>query len=119
MSSTNEALADIMAEMREIPSELPNPDDFCPWWADGGNCTRCPLGWGGKNCSFPKLANRIEAAVRHQFLKIRDLCQAEIDSALSDHLSAIFMLKVVRDVAQDQLSKLSSTEKEGKEEHNG
>lgn len=98
MSNTNETIANIMAEMRDDRIiRIPDVD-----------VTRCLL---------RNLADRIEAAARHQFRMIQSLCQAEIDSVLSDHISAIFMLKVVRDIAQSQISSLSPTE--GKEEHNG
>ncbi len=56
-----------------------------------------------------KWADRIEEAAKYQFEKIRYFCQVEINSAISDHISSIFMLKVVRDVAQDQLTRLSQT----------
>ncbi len=52
-------------------------------------------------------ADRIEEAVRSLFEDIRSLCQAEIDSYISDHISAIFMLKVVRESVDDQLRRLS------------
>lgn len=95
MSNTNEPLANIMVEMRDRADTIVNgraitERNFVP------------------QETIEDWANRIEAAVRHQFRMILDLCQAEIDSALSDHISAIFMLKVVRDIAQSQLSKLSN-----------
>lgn len=52
-----ETIADIIAEIRKIDC-----DEICPWWADGGSCDSCPLGGSGKNCSFSKFADRLEAA---------------------------------------------------------
>lgn len=97
MSNTNEPLANIMAEMRNradtiVSGRVITERNFVP--------QETVEAW----------TRRIEAAVRHQFQMIQSLCQAEIDSALSDRISAIFMLKVVRDIAQDQLSKLSPME---------
>ena len=97
MSNTNEKLSAILAEMRdERIIRIGNAD-----------VTRCML---------RNLADRIETAVIHQFEKIQSLCQAEIDSAISDHISSIFMLKVVRDIAQNQLSSLHLTEEKEKQQ---
>lgn len=94
MSDKPEPIASVLAEMREAGRS----DEH----ADG------PL--------IDDYADRVEEAVRYQFGKIWHFCQAEINSAISDHISSIFMLKVVRDVAQDQLSSLSPTETEAANE---
>lgn len=51
-----------------IASEMSNAcsEDICPWWADGGDCARCPLG-GGDKCVFTKYAARfVEAWKTHR-----------------------------------------------------
>lgn len=66
MESENESIESIVAEMRH-----PKPGtlaDVCPWWADGGDCVKCPLGGGGKMCIFDKFADRIEAARKRELL---------------------------------------------------
>lgn len=56
-----ETIADIIAEIRKSDC-----DEICPWWADGGSCDSCPLGGSGKNCSFSKFADRLEAAWKRE-----------------------------------------------------
>ena len=101
-AATPEPLAAILAEMR---------DEAKPFRVGGDLCSNVVL-----PATISIWADRIEEAARYQFGKILSFCQAEINSALSDHRSSIFMLKVVRDVAQGQLSSLSPTE--GKEPAN-
>lgn len=83
-AATPETLDDILAEMRN--EERP---------------------YGISPDRLRSYADRIEAVAISRFGDIRNLCQAEIDSCLSDHISAIFMLKVVRECADDQLRRLS------------
>ena len=40
-------------------------DGVCPWITDGGDCVHCSLGWGGQNCIFKKIADRIDAAAEN------------------------------------------------------
>ena len=88
MGDQPEPLSAILAEMRAARNAASDmvllPNDWLIQWAD-----------------------RIEAAVKSRFEDIRSLCQSEIDCYLSDHISAIFMLKVVRESADDQLRRLA------------
>lgn len=61
MAKTNEKITGIIAEIQKSDC-----DEICPWWADGGSCDFCPLGGSGKNCSFSKFANRLEAAWKRE-----------------------------------------------------
>lgn len=56
-----ETIEDIIKEMRNSTN-----DNICPHWADGGGCDYCPMGGQGKNCIFDKLADRLEAALKHE-----------------------------------------------------
>lgn len=93
MPEKPENIEAILAEMRDFAKPLRVGGDLCSNIA-------CPA-------TISVWADRIEAAVKSQLEDIRNLCQAEIDSYLSDHISAIFMLKVVRECADDQLRRLA------------
>lgn len=88
-----ETLHAVLAEMRDFAKPLRVGGDLC------------------SNVALPATisiwADRIEAAVRSRFNDIRSLCQSEVDSHLSDHISAIFMLKVVRECADEELRRLA------------
>lgn len=60
-----------------------NKDEICPWWADGGDCVHCSLGFGGQNCIFEKIADCVDAAAERELGSLDALeraCEKVLDA---------------------------------------